>query len=181
MNQIKDENAEETVEETQEEEVIEMEGESEEADESDTQEADDIDWEARAIKAEKLIEKNKDKVKKAKESKKEQSGDSVSDVILARLETRGVMETEDQDYVLRVAKLDGVSPIEALKDPVVQDRLKANEKARRSENANPTANNRGRGAQDEVDIAVKKFKKDGTLPDNNPSLTVKILKKLKQE
>lgn len=181
MNENTDETVEETTENnSQEEEVTEETNESSEDDSEESTETEKkVDWQARALKAEKLIEKNKNKAKKDKQKGK--SADSSSEVTLARLETRGVMEKEDQEYVLRVAKLEGTSPIEALDDPIVQDRLKANEKARKSEGASPKGNNRGRGAQNEVDIAVKKYKKDGTLPENNPALTVKILNKLNKE
>ena len=82
--------------------------------------------------------------------------------------------------MLRFAKLEGVSPVEALNDSIVKDRLEANKKARKSAGANPKGNNRGAGSKDEVTEGIRKFKKDGSLPENNPALTVKILKKLKE-
>lgn len=177
MNEKNDEVVEEATDEKPQEEVTEAKDDSSENESEEAEEV--VDWEARALKAEKLIQKNKDKVKKNKTKAKTE--DDGSDITLARLETRGVMESDDQEYVIRFAKLEGISPIEALKDPIVMDRISANQKSRKSDGANPSGNNRGRGAQNEVDVAVKKYKKDGTLPDNNPALTVKVLNKLKNE
>ena len=112
-----------------------------------------------------------------KEVKKPKT-EEVNDAVLSRLETRGVMEADDQNYVLRFAKAEGISPIEALSDPIVIDRMKANEKARTSVDATPRSNNRANTTQDEVAVAVKKYEQSGVLPDGNPALTAKILKRL---
>ena len=165
-------NYEETVEETTETPEVVEETTEEPTDESE-EETTEVDWEARALKAERAIEKSK---KKAKDTPKRE--ESTNDAVLSRLETRGVMEADDQNYVLRFAKSEGISPIEALSDSIVQDRLKANNLARTSVEATPKSNNRANTAQNEVDVAVKKFEKDGTLPDGNPVLTSKILKRL---
>ena len=108
----------------------------------------------------------------------EAPSETTDEVTLSRLEVRGVMEQEDQEYVLRFAKAEGISPIEALRDDIVQDRLKANKRKRDSENATPRGNNRAGNTEDEVDTWVRKYKKDGSLPENNPALTSKILDKL---
>ena len=112
--------------------------------------------------------------KEVKTPKKEEADDAV----LSRLETRGVMDADDQNYVLRFAKDNNLTPVDALKDLIVIDRLASNAKARTSVDATPTSNNRANTAQNELDVAVKRYDKDGTLPDNNPALTAKILKKL---
>jgi stage II sporulation protein AB (anti-sigma F factor) len=126
------------------------------------------------IKMIKIPEKSK---KKAKEAPKKEAP-AADDAVLSRLETRGVMEADDQNYVLRFAKAEGISPIEALSDPIVIDRMKANEKTRTSVDATPRSNNRANTTQDEVAVAVKKFEQSGELPDGNPALTAKILKRL---
>lgn len=133
---------------------------------------------ARAKKAEKRLKELESK-KEDKTSDKS-SKEEVSDALLSRLEVRGVLEKEDQDYVLRFAKSEGLSPIDALNDSIVQDRLKANERKRKSADATPRSNNRTGSKADEVDAAVRQFKKDGTLPENNPALTSKILDRLKE-
>ena len=120
----------------------------------------------------------KAKAKKEATEVKKTEEEPTNDAVLSRLETRGVMEADDQNYVLRFAKSEGISPIEALSDSIVQDRLKANNLARTSVEATPKSNNRANTVQNEVDVAVKKFEKDGTLPDGNPVLTSKILKRL---
>ena len=165
-------NYEETVEETTETPEV-VEETTEEPTEESEEETTEVDWEARALKAERAIEKSK---KKAKDTPKRE--ESTDDAVLSRLETRGVMEADDQNYVLRFAKAEGISPIEALSDPIVIDRMKANEKARTSVDATPRSNNRANTTQDEVAVAVKKFEQSGELPDGNPALTAKILKRL---
>ena len=165
-------NYEETVEETTETPEVVEETTEEPTDESE-EETTEVDWEARALKAERAIEKSK---KKAKDTPKRE--ESTNDAVLSRLETRGVMEADDQNYVLRFAKAEGISPIEALSDPIVIDRMKANAKARTSVDATPRSNNRANTTQDEVAVAVKKFEQSGELPDGNPALTAKILKRL---
>ena len=165
-------NYEETVEETTETPEV-VEETTEEPTEESEEETTEVDWEARALKAERAIEKSK---KKAKDTPKRE--ESTNDAVLSRLETRGVMEADDQNYVLRFAKDNNINPVDALTDVIVIDRLKANNLARTSVEATPKSNNRANTAQNEVDVAVKKFEKDGTLPDGNPALTAKILKRL---
>lgn len=123
---------------------------------------------ARAKKAEKELKEFKEKTPDA----------SADEVTLSRLEVRGVMEKEDQDYVLRFAKAEGISPIDALSDDIVQDRLKSNERKRTSEKATPRSNNRAATKEDEVAMWVRKYEKTGELPEDNPALTSKILDKL---
>lgn len=126
---------------------------------------------ARAKKAE-------DELKKLKKEPKEEKAEANNEVTISRLEIRGVMEKEDQDYVLRFAKNEGMSPIEALNDPIVKDRLEANKRQRNSAAATPKANNRANQQENEVDAWVRKYKKDGSLPDGNTALTAKILDRL---
>ena len=164
--------------ESNEEEVVEVAEEVvEETTEEPTEESEEettVDWEARALKAERAIEKSK---KKAKEAPKKEAP-AADDAVLSRLETRGVMEADDQNYVLRFAKDNNVNPVDALKDDIVIDRLAANAKARTSVDATPRSNNRANTTQDEVAVAVKKFEQSGELPDGNPALTSKMLKRL---
>ena len=145
-------------------------------DTEDTQETtEDIDWKERALKAEKAIEKAKAKAKDAPKEKKVEGGDEVT---IARLEARGILHPDDQAYVLKFAKNEDMHYLEALEDELVKDKLDRNKKLRLSAQAAPRGNNRAPGAQNDVDAAVKKFEKDGTLPDN-PALIAKVMKALK--
>lgn len=78
------------------------------------------------------------------ESRQENSQQKVAsdDALLGRLEARGVMDADDQDYVIKAANTLGISPIEALNDPVVKDRLAASEKARETAAATPSSSSR---------------------------------------
>jgi hypothetical protein len=159
-------------EEVFEEEVVE----EETTDESNEEEQ--IDWQARAEKAEATIVKSKDKAKK---SKPEAKVETDNEATLARLENRGVMDTEDQAYVLRFAKAEGVSPVEALQDQIVIDRMAANKQARQTEQAKPTSNNRTTNGQvNDLAKATARYKKDGTLP-TDIRLTNQILENLSNE
>jgi hypothetical protein len=145
-------------------------------DTEDTQETtEDIDWKERALKAEKTIEKAKAKAKDAPKEKKAEGSDEVT---IARLEARGILHPDDQAYVLKFAKNEDMHYLEALEDELVKDKLDRNKKLRLSAQAAPRGNNRAPGAQNDVDAAVKKFEKDGTLPDN-PALIAKVMKALK--
>jgi hypothetical protein len=91
---------------------------------------------------------------------------STDEVTLSRLEVRGVMDPDDQNYVMRFAKTEGISPIEALSDPIVKDRLDKNKRTRESANATPRSNNRTNNQQDELAAAVRKYQQTGELPDD---------------
>lgn len=110
---------------------------------------------------------------------KPKKAESNDEVTIARLEARGIMNAEDQAYVLKYAKVEGIHYLEALEDELVKDRLDRNKKARLSAQATPRGNNRAPGGQNEVDIAVKKYERDGTLPDN-PALVAKVMKAIKR-
>lgn len=107
--------------------------------------------------------------------KKESSNDEVT---MARLEARGVLHPDDQAYILKFAKVEGIHYLEALEDEIVKDKLDRNKKQRLSASANPRGNNRAPGEQNELASAIKKYEKDGTLPDS-PALTSKLLKALR--
>jgi hypothetical protein len=92
------------------------------------------------------------------------------------------MESEDQAYVLKYAKVEGVEPVEALTHQVVIDRLAQNKRTREQRAAaQPPVNRTGAGKVDDVAKWVARFKKDGSLPNNNPALTSKILDALRNE
>lgn len=117
----------------------------------------------------------------AKKTDTETTETATDELTITRLEVRGVMEPEDQEYVMRFAKAEGISALEALNDDIVKDRLSANKRARDSKNATPKGNNRADNAQNELAAAVRKYKRTGELPDDNPALTSKILDTLANE
>lgn len=164
------------VDTTTEETVTEAEDIVTETEAEEPQEGEDIDWKERALKAEKAIEKAKAKAKEG--GNKEKKAESSDEVTIARLEARGILHPEDQQYILKYAKVEGMHYLEALEDELVKDKLDRNKKVRLSAQAAPKGNNRAPGAQNDVDAAVKKFEKDGTLPDN-PALVAKVMKALK--
>lgn len=118
-------------------------------------------------------------IKKKKADKEAKTVSDISEATIARLENRGVMNTEDQDYIIRFAKAEGISPIEALENDIVKDRLAYNEKERKSSQAGSGVNNRQVDQGDELTAWVREYKKSGKLPENRPDLIVKILRAVK--
>lgn len=89
--------------------------------------------------------------------------------LLARLENRGVMHPDDQAYVIKFAKADGISPIDALKDQVVKDRLERNKKVRLQNKSTPAPSNRTGKVTKNLDYYINK----GILP-SDPVLAEKV-------
>lgn len=159
-NVVEESTTEETAPEENTDETTESEEETEEASEESTDKG-SVDWKERALKAEKAIEK-------AKRKQKTEKGEEVSDPDrLNRLELKadGIKEAADQDYVLRVAKAEGIDPIEAAQLEYVQDKLAYNKRQRQSAQATPRSNNRAGGQVDEIAMLARKYEKDGSLPD----------------
>ncbi|MFS4438601.1 hypothetical protein ACMA5I_10335 [Paracoccaceae bacterium GXU_MW_L88] len=92
-----------------------------------------------------------------KEDRTSQKEVASNDALLARLESRGVMDADDQDYVIKTAKALGVSPVEALNDAVVKDRLDYNKKARANAEATGESNRTSaRNPKNSVEYYLKK-------------------------
>jgi hypothetical protein len=78
--------------------------------------------------------------------KQEASSSSSSDeVIRARLETRGVMDEDEQNVVIEAAQLLKITPFEALKRPLVQKQLDEMRADKKTKDATPTPT-KGAGA-----------------------------------
>ena len=160
--------------ETQESDAVEESTEQEEGESKDEFTEREKQYYARMKKLEKEL---KDAKGKSPEAESEVQPDRVD-----RLELKyaGVEDKEDQTFVLEYAKAKGISLEDAVKNRVVQAELKESERVRTSQSASPRNNNRAPGQQDEVGMWVKKYKKDGSLPDNSPALTAKILDALQK-
>jgi len=105
----------------------------------------------------------------------------VSDALLARLESRGVMEEQDQQYVLKYARVEGMSPIKALQEDIVQDKLASMQKKREQQKASQAPGNRtsGGAGKDNLAKAIRRYKRDGSVPED-PTLAVQLLEKLRK-
>lgn len=95
--------------------------------------------------------------------------DAENHALLARLESRGVMHPVDQSYVIKFARAEKISPIEALKDQVVIDRLASNKEARLKKKSTPVPSNRTGKVTKNIDYFIRK----GTLP-SDPELAEKV-------
>ena len=148
----------EVVEETPVEEVTEEVTETEEVPE-ETQD----DEEARRQRRESQIDrlkKERDDAKaelaKYKTPEAKPTANTVDDATLARLEIRGVTDHEEQQYVLRFAKSEGISPVEALSDEVVKDKLAFMKKNKAEKRSSQTPGNRVGVTAKSVDYYISK-------------------------
>lgn len=153
----------------------------EDEDDSDSSGTDDSDEEKPVVK--KRVETTIDRLRRERDEWREKAGGgdekpktpskvktSTEDhALLARLENRGVMHPDDQAYVIKFAKADGISPIDALKDQVVKDRLESNKKTRLQNKSTPTPSNRVGKVTKNLDYWINK----GTLP-SDPDLAEKV-------
>lgn len=100
---------------------------------------------------------------------KAQSGTQSDEVVLARLEVRGIVNPEDQADVLRFAKAEGKSPIEVLEDDFIKSRLAHNQKKREEAASSVTPGNRTGAPKKSVDWYVSR----GELP-ADPKLRAEV-------
>lgn len=155
------ENNEEILED--EEDFVEEEESEEGADESVDTDTEDPEKEAKKQRKQSTIDRLKEDKRKLAEELEKYKGkpkpkevSSDSEAVLARLENRGVMDKEEQEYVLRFAKVEGISPIEALSDDVVKDKLAFFKKKREQSGSTQTPGNRTGVASKSVDYYINK-------------------------
>lgn len=113
---------------------------------------------------------------KAKLASNQTTGLSIEDTLAI---TSSGIHRDDIKEVVEYAKYKNISLSEALESPIVKMTLKENSVKREQKASTITSPNRTGGKVDEVERALAKYKKDGTLPDNNPALVSQILKRLK--
>lgn len=92
--------------------------------------------------------------------------DELDETQLDYLDLKGITESEDVKVIEAIIKRTGMTVREALKDDYVTSKLKANQEAREVKNAMPSSTKRGESQSDGFDIALAKFEKDGTLPND---------------
>lgn len=168
---------EETTEETTPEEDTEETTEEETEDDTSEEESEEsVDWKERAIKAEKAIEKAK---KKKKNSVEVSDPDRIQRL---ELKAEGIKESEDQEYILRIAKAENVEVETILENreeyDYVFDKLARNKRQRQSAQATPRGNNRASTQGDEIAALARKYQKDGSLPEDMSKVS-KVLDYLK--
>lgn len=114
-----------------------------------------------------------------KSSQASEQVNTADNLDVVRLEARGVLDAEDQATVLKYAKAEGVSPVDALNDPFVKARLDHNKKQREQKAATPA--NTGRAGKTTKDLSyyVARYQKDGSLP-SDAKLVNQILEELKK-
>lgn len=164
-------NTEEVFEEEVEEEVEEQEQEAEESQE-------ETPAPAPAKRAESHIDRLKRENKELREKldSNQSTGLSIEDTFAI---TSSGIHRDDIKDVKEYADYKKISLSEALESPIVKMTLKENAVKREQRASTIKSPNRTGGQVDELARAVAKYKKDGTLPDNNPALTSKILDAIK--
>lgn len=127
----------ENTDETLDEDEVTLEDDQEDTD------SDEAEQEAKRQRKATQVERLKAELAETKAKLKEKESATPSDeIILARLEVRGVTNSEDQAEVMKYAKLEGISPIEALDDPFLKARLEQKKSQREARQASPERNNR---------------------------------------
>lgn len=101
-----------------------------------------------------------------KEAEAPQESNYDTDSVLSRIERRGVMEKEDQDYILAEAKLLNRHPVDILNMPHVQAQLAANNNQRLAESGSPTGTGR-KGGPGKGDVDYYLAHPDEVPPDLN--------------
>lgn len=127
------------------------------------------DQEKRAIKAE-------DELKKLKAPKTQPPADhSANNARLDRIELNslGIKDREEQDFVLGAAKRLGVEPSEAANDPIVATKLEKMREERATKDATPRPRGGGGAPVNNVTKLAEKALQTGDLP-TDPELRKKV-------
>jgi hypothetical protein len=128
---------------------------------------------------------DKDGKPKQKQASSEQGSASSStgnseDVTRARLEARGILDEDEQDEVMRAAKLLGITPVKALDDDIVKGKLKAMRDQKATKEATPAPGSRGGGTStDNIGRLADKAFETGELP-RDPALRQKVREEMKR-
>lgn len=113
-----------------------------ESDESTDSEDDDSDDDAEdtsilkerlRVAQEKLDRKTHELERAKKEKKEAPKASSPEDMDVVRLEARGFLNEDEQNLIIRAAKLDGISVIEAAKDDMVLEKIERMRKVKKAE------------------------------------------------
>lgn len=155
-------------------EVDSLETEVEALDEATTEEKDTTDWKAKYEETAGQLKRAQTKLDKSKISKeaekiveKQKKTGDLDETQLDYLDLKGISEEEDIKIIERHVQRTGETVRQALKDDYVQSKLKANKDKRDVSEATPSTNKRGTGSgADTVAVALAKFERDGTLPDD---------------
>lgn len=124
--------------------------------EVEAEQATDYDWKADALKNRAINERLRKKIEGGDEKKPEPQNIATSDdAQLARLEARGIMDSDAQNYLLSAAKREGKSPVELLNDPYFKDRIDAMTKDKERRGATPSPSNRTPETKKDVSFWVK--------------------------
>lgn len=113
----------------------------------------------RLQKAEEIRKQALARAKKAEEKARHEEpksgGTSNEEIVLARLEARGVLEEEDQAFVRKVMEREGLTLQQAMADEYVKDKLARNKSKRESDSAIPSPSKRTGGQSKDVEYYVK--------------------------
>lgn len=112
------------------------------------------------IVEEKLDRRNQevDRLKKDRKESPREKVASTEDPMLARLEARGFLDKEEQELIIRAAKLDGVTPIEAAQDELVLEKIERMRKVKKASRAIDGSSGGSRPAKKDVDYYIRNNK-----------------------
>ena len=91
----------------------------------------------------------------------------------------GIKDREEQDFVLGAAKRLGVDPSEAASDEIVAGQLEKMREARKTKEATPAPSRGGSGSNTNVTRLAEKALSTGELP-TDPALRAKVREEMKR-
>lgn len=136
---------------------------------------DDTDWKALALKNAGIAKRAQTKLAKATAKPKEEilvekpeakKTDVLDEIQLDYLDLKGITEDEDVSLIEKVVAKTGMTVRQALKDEYVIERLKALKEKREVKDATPSSTKRAGPTSNNLEQAIARFERDGTLPDD---------------
>lgn len=135
-------------------------------------------WRERLKKAGGEEDAGQGKGSSKKDGQESNSEEVVSDVTLARLEARGILDADIQNYLITAAKREGKSPVDLLSDSYFTDKIAAMKRDREQEAARPAPSSRTGTTDHSKDLHywLKQAEK-GNLPTDR-DMRKKVIQKL---
>lgn len=86
-----------------------------------------------------------------------------NDIIVARLEARGYIDTDEQDIIVKASKVLGVNPVDAIKDELVLAQIERIRNNKKTQAAVPDSRGRAEGSKKDVNYYISK----GLIPEDD--------------
>lgn len=141
----------------------------------EVEETDDTDWKAEAQKLREKAIASRERTKALKAQVKELTPakvepkvktDELDEAQLDYLDLKGITDQAEIDIIQKIVAKTGMTVRQALQDDYVTSKLDALRAEKEVKGAIPSSTKRGGGQVDTLTVAIAKFEKDGSLPDD---------------